>query len=178
MTTRGNCVGKAIQPAIRAHPQHSYINDWIIYAIFARLTLSNNDTIEFDTTFNQETNTIELCLPEGTTAAFNHITGAQRGPNFKRYIDWLIGSDTSGNIESQFKEYQGYKEYTYDGSLLAQIDLYLDNSKANKLFTKTFSYTDGRLVTSYLIKYETNQTTTKTFTYSGGRLINTNTINT
>lgn len=177
---RGNCVGKAIQPSIKPYPQASYINDWIIYAIFARMTLSNNDTVEFDTIFDEQNNTIELCIPSGASDAFNQITGTRRGTNFKKYIDWLIGSDTVGNIEAQFKEHQGYKEFTYDiNNQLSMIDAYFDNTKTDHQFNKTFTYTTGRLTQSVLTKFETSQTSTKTFTYDiNGKLVNSNVVNT
>lgn len=176
---RGNCVSKPIVPSVKQYPQPSYVNDWIIYAIFARLTLSNNDTIEFDTVFNEQTNTIELCVPDEANDIFNQITGTQRGTKFKRYIDWLIGSDTVGDIEAQFKEYQGYKEFTYDGSgQLSAIDAYADNTKTIYQFNKTFTYSTGKLAQSVLIKFETGQTSTKTFIYDvNGKLISSNVIN-
>lgn len=70
------------------------VNDWFLYAVFARLALSNNDTTEFETKYDPKTNTIELIIPDETKPFFDQLTGIQRGPNFKMYIDWLIGSRT------------------------------------------------------------------------------------
>ena len=69
-------------------------NDFFLYALYARIALSNNDVVEFETHYDQKTNTIELTLPEEAKPLFNQITGMQRGPNFKKFIDWLIGSQT------------------------------------------------------------------------------------
>lgn len=91
---RGNCVSKAIVPQVAQHPAHSYVNDIFLHALFARITLSNNDTIEFDTTFDETTGTIELCVPTGGLAIFNQITGLQRGTNLRTFINWLIGSQS------------------------------------------------------------------------------------
>ena len=78
----------------RASDVPPYPNDIFLHALFARLTLSNNETIEFETKFNQATNTIELIVPPDSLQYFNQLTGIQRGPNFKTFINWLIGSET------------------------------------------------------------------------------------
>jgi hypothetical protein len=70
------------------------VNDYFLYALFARLALNNNDTTEFETKYDPSTNTIELIIPDESKQFFDQITGMQRGPNFKLFIDWLIGSKT------------------------------------------------------------------------------------
>jgi hypothetical protein len=68
--------------------------DLFLYALFARIALKDNDNIEFETKFNEDTNTIELIIPPKMLPLLDQITGMQRGPNFKKYIDWLIGSQS------------------------------------------------------------------------------------
>lgn len=67
-------------------------NDFFLYALFARIALTNNKNIEFETKYNKATNTIELIIPSEALPIFNQITGMQQGPNFRCFIDWLIGS--------------------------------------------------------------------------------------
>jgi hypothetical protein len=69
-------------------------NDIFLHALFARMTLSDGKTIEFETKFNATTNTIELDIPTEASALLDQITGIQRGPTFKRFMDWLIGSQS------------------------------------------------------------------------------------
>jgi hypothetical protein len=69
-------------------------NDIFLHALFARITLTNNETIEFETKFNRATNTIELQIEDRHRALFNQLTGIQRGPIFQEFVNWLIGSNT------------------------------------------------------------------------------------
>jgi hypothetical protein len=68
--------------------------DLIIYAVLARFALNNNENIEFETVFDEETQTVELVIPDDHLDIFDQMTGMKRGPNFTTYIDWLIGSQT------------------------------------------------------------------------------------
>lgn len=94
---RGQNAFAKIQPPIAQYPQPSYVNDIFLYALFARITLSNNETIEFETTFDQANGAIDLCIPDGALPIFDQITGMQRGAKFKSFINWLIGSDSLGS---------------------------------------------------------------------------------
>jgi len=71
-----------------------YMNDLFLHALFARLTLSNNENIEFRTVYDPSTNTIELDIPDNALPFLNQIAGIQRGERFKAFINWLIGSET------------------------------------------------------------------------------------
>jgi hypothetical protein len=92
---RGNCVFKKIQttPQTCSLPPVS-INDFFLYAMFARIALSNNKNIEFETKYDKTTNTIELIIPNHALPIFDQLTGMQRGPNMQTFINWLIGSKT------------------------------------------------------------------------------------
>lgn len=98
--TRGNKVFQKVLPLINkkccigAKDGPPEANDIFLHALFARLTLNNNDTIEFETKFNPNTNTIELDLPPEAQHVLDQLTGIQRGPNFQLFINWLIGSQT------------------------------------------------------------------------------------
>lgn len=100
--TRGNSVFATIQPRLMAAPVGGppVANDIFLHALFVRCTLTNNQTIEFQTRFNRETQTVELIIPENMQTLLDQITGLQRGPNMIRFIDWLIGSQslTNANI--------------------------------------------------------------------------------
>lgn len=71
-------------------------NDLFLYALFARFTLVNNETIEFETKFDQRTNTIELKIPPEMYPLLDKLTGIKQGPDFKRYIAWLVGNAGGG----------------------------------------------------------------------------------
>lgn len=75
-------------------PSNPEARDLFLHALFARVALTNNGTLEFQTCFDPETNTIELIIPPEALAIFDEITGMQRGPKFQAYINWLIGSTT------------------------------------------------------------------------------------
>lgn len=71
-----------------------HANDIFLHALFARITLTDGSTVEFETKFNHTTNTIELIIPDKALNLLNQLTGIQRGPNFQTFINWLIGSQT------------------------------------------------------------------------------------
>jgi hypothetical protein len=73
-------------------PLPTSVNDIFMHALFARVTLSNNDVIEFETRYNKDTNTVELIVPSSAFKYFDQLTGMKRGPKLERFIDWLIGS--------------------------------------------------------------------------------------
>lgn len=88
------------QPKTRA-------NDIFVHALFARLALSDNSTIEFSTVYDQSTNTIELDIPDAALPYLDQITGIQRGPRFKQYVDWLIGSKTIAETAAKDADFVG-----------------------------------------------------------------------
>jgi hypothetical protein len=65
---------------------------------------------------------------------------------------------------------KGYAEYTYTSGELTQIDVWEDNTKATKLFTKVFTYTSGDLTEIELTDEVSSLVLTKTFTYVSGEL--------
>lgn len=69
-------------------------NDIFLHALFARITLTNNQVIEFQTKFCPDDNTIELYIPKNSEQLLDQLTGIQRGPVFIKFINWLIGSQT------------------------------------------------------------------------------------
>lgn len=95
MVSRGKSVFSKIQPRTSHCPTVSRVvepNDLILYALLARLTLDDNRIIEFETKFDKKTQTIELQIAEKDLKFFDQMMGMKRGPKFKRFIDWLIGS--------------------------------------------------------------------------------------
>jgi hypothetical protein len=68
------------------------VRDLFLHALFARLAFNDNSIVEFETKYNQQTNTIELQLPDCALPFFDTITGLQQGPRFRAYIDWLVGN--------------------------------------------------------------------------------------
>lgn len=85
---KAKCTPSALPPG---NPE---ARDLFLHALFARIALTNNATIEFQTCYDPETNTIELIVPSEALAIFDEITGMQRGPKFQAYVNWLIGSTT------------------------------------------------------------------------------------
>jgi hypothetical protein len=70
------------------------MRDLFLHALFARLAFNDDDTVEFRTVYDPDTETIELDIPNKALPFLDQITGIQRGENFKTFINWLIGSDT------------------------------------------------------------------------------------
>ncbi|MEM3097455.1 MAG: hypothetical protein QXU32_01880 [Nitrososphaerales archaeon] len=88
-----------IKPAI-AQPgciEPDGVRDLFLYALFARLALSDGSNVEFETKFNPSTNTIELQLPDCAIPFFDKVTGMKQGPRFRQYINWLVGNTEGGS---------------------------------------------------------------------------------
>lgn len=105
---RGNSVFARITPRVVNPPGGNApveANDIFLHALFARITLTNNEVIEFETRYDQETNTIELNIPSHSLPLLDQITGIQRGENFKTFIDWLIGSRTLAQVDTKDKDF-------------------------------------------------------------------------
>lgn len=95
MVSRGKSVFAKVQPKPLCNLDTLKTvepNDIILHALFARLTLTDNRTIEFETKFDKKTQTVELNIAEKDLKFFDQILGMRQGPNFRTFIDWLIGS--------------------------------------------------------------------------------------
>lgn len=116
--SRGNQAFKRIgltpQLTSAQRNNHTDVNDLFLHALFARIALSNNSSIEFQTTYNKESNEIELDIPDESLGIFNQITGMQRGEKFKQYINWLIGSETLPAPAS-----------TYDSGFISNFEIWV-----------------------------------------------------
>lgn len=103
---RGNNVGAKIQSSMEQKSFDSRLNDLFLHALFARLAFKNNENYEFKTRYNPATNIIELDIPDKYLEVLDQITGIQRGPNFQKFVSWLIGSRQfsmqDGDISSKF----------------------------------------------------------------------------
>lgn len=64
-----------------------------------------------------------------------------------------------------------HKEFSYISGNISQIDIWSDPSKIQKLFTKTFAYLDGNLVSIAITNELAEITLTKTLSYANGDLI-------
>lgn len=93
---RGNNVFAKIRPQVLQPRSLEGIKakDLFLYALFARIALTNNENIEFETNYDEDTETIELQIKDEYLPLFDQITGLKKGPNFQKYINWLIGSDS------------------------------------------------------------------------------------
>jgi hypothetical protein len=82
-----------IVPQILSSISNSYtkVKDLFVHALFARVAMNDGRTIEFQTKYDPNTDTIELHIPDDILPVFDEILGMQRGPNFQCYINWLIG---------------------------------------------------------------------------------------
>lgn len=187
--SRGNKASAKIQVAI---PQTSNIdpivNDLFLYALFARLTFTNNDKVEFRTEYSQDTNTIELQIPPNYLQVFDELTGIHQGPNFKAFINWLIGNlqqqidDLEDGLEGSLRydvrqiiSLQGIQQarsnlaigssptLVYDGQGRVESILYLDGS------VKTITYDIDGQVTRVDHIFE-EYTYRKDLTYTDGLL--------
>lgn len=58
-----------------------------------------------------------------------------------------------------------YKELTYVGGDISQIDIWENNTKALKLFTKVITYTTGNITQTVLTDEQNAKTLTKDITY-------------
>lgn len=91
---RGNNVSAKIQSAMQTQTSFdTRLNDLFLHALFARLAFKNNENYEFKTKYHPSTNTIELDIPDKYLDVLDQVTGIQRGPNFKRFMNWMIGSE-------------------------------------------------------------------------------------
>lgn len=68
------------------------VNDLLLHAMFARIALGDDSTVEFETHYDKKSNTVELIVPEKTMRVFDQMLGMKRGPKMQKYIDWLMGS--------------------------------------------------------------------------------------
>lgn len=95
-----------------------HIKDMFLHALFARIAASDNETWEFETTYNTETQCIELDIPEEFMQIIESTT---KGDYFKRYISWLFEGagfwtfDEESNTISPitnvcFSEFAGFDE--------------------------------------------------------------------
>ena len=93
MVWRGNNVfGNAGRPQLPHNPDDNVdARDIILYALFARFALVNNETVEFRAVFDDESKIIELDIPSEILHIFDDLTGYQFGPNARAYLDWLCG---------------------------------------------------------------------------------------
>lgn len=101
-----------------------------LHAVFCRLALTDNRNVELQTVFDKANQTVELVVPPFALDAFDQLTGMQRGPNFRTFIDWLIGTstlivDTSGGLTDQkflgsqlFKVWRCAQPVNYNGTQL------------------------------------------------------------
>ena len=87
----------------------------------------------------------------------------------------ILSSEKSNlEIESAFiaAELTNYKELTYSGSKVINVDIYVDNTKVIKLFSKVLAYTGDKLTSLIITRISDSVSITKTFVYSGSQLIN------
>lgn len=95
MVTRGNNVFGSITSNSFSQFANSFlgVNDIIIHALHLRIALSDGQSIEFQTKYDKETDTVELIIPDNLIEYFNQLTGIYKGQNFEAFINWLIGKD-------------------------------------------------------------------------------------
>ena len=76
-------------------------------------------------------------------------------------------------MEMEFKAAQlyNYKEFGYSGNSLVSLDIYVDETKAVKLFEKTFTYTGNKLTQTYLTRISDGESLVRFFSYTGNNLI-------
>lgn len=195
---RGNKASAKIQVAM---PQTvnvtTTVNDFFLYALFARLTFSDNEKVEFETKYDKATDSIELHIPDKYLDVFDQLTGINQGPKFQKFINWLVGglqsqiddiNDLIGTIGSDgairydqeqnlsLNELQQAKinlrigsepNITYDLSGNVTTIDYVDGSQ------KQFSYNiDGSLARIDHVFTSPAQTYRKDFSYFQGALIN------
>lgn len=91
MSRGSNVFGKILPQLAQQSNIPVGIRDLFLHALFARLALSDNRVIEFETKYNCNTNTIELQIPSDVLPLFDEMMGMQRGPKFQAFIDWLVG---------------------------------------------------------------------------------------
>ncbi len=61
----------------------------------------------------------------------------------------------------------GYTEYVYADNKVTQVNVWEDNLKTNKLYTKDLTYTDDKITQITITDEQTSNSLTKTITYSG-----------
>lgn len=125
---RGNNVSAKIQAVIQSQQVFdTRLNDLFLHALFARLAFKNNENYEFRTKYEPSTNIIELDIPDKYLDVLDQIIGIQRGPKFKTFINWLIGSE---QLQSDSKDINLKYLSTSDINLWYGAS-YLDNNGSN-----------------------------------------------
>lgn len=82
--SRGFSVEQEIVPQQITPPG---IRDFFLHALFARFAFKDNHTEEFKTNFNENSNRIELDIPD---KYLSFIEQVGKDANFERFISWLM----------------------------------------------------------------------------------------
>jgi hypothetical protein len=95
MVQRGNRIFGRLgaPPPAPPNPNDELVfpSDFLLYALFARITLTNQKTIEFRSFYDPEERIIELDIPDEILDIFDELTGYEFGPKARAYLDWLAG---------------------------------------------------------------------------------------
>ena len=95
-------------------------------------------------------------------------------------VQALYTPDEKSNLEldMEFKAAQlsNYKTLAYTGANLTSINVYVDNTLTELLFSKVLSYTGSRLIQTVLTRICDGAIVTKNFTYTGSNLTAVETI--
>lgn len=113
-------------------------------------------------------NTLYITLTDGTKKEFKMPVQYVGGGGY--LIDNSFQNRTE--LEGMFKTAypSSYKEFAYSDGNLSKIELYSNNLKTLKLFTKTITYSDGVLIRIELVDNINAIISTKDFAYLDGNL--------
>lgn len=93
-------VFRPIQPSVDCPTPPASVRDLFLHALFARIALNDNTTIEFRTVYDPATDTIDLDIPDCNVGILDTVTGMQQGPRFRAFIAWLVGGAGGGGSSS------------------------------------------------------------------------------
>lgn len=119
------------------------------------------------------TPTVPNLADKGLTITYDNTNGSQHNAlTFTDHVTSPISFNEPGlnlidlEYKSRIPDY--YKEFSYtaDGDIDA-IDIWKNNTKTTKLFTKAFTYTTGNLTQILITDVVTGETLTKTIAYDG-----------
>ena len=128
-------------------PSLTDINDMYIHALFARIATSAGYTHEFGTTYDPNTNTIEIDVPE---EVLSFIEGVEVKPNIQRFIAWLTSNsqywskyiDSRGDVglKTDFRNIEvssiTYRD-VYDNGTSSEIDWKYGNKQTVTIASTT-----------------------------------------
>lgn len=122
--------------------------------------------MEIDVAIEEKNISVEL-ETKNINVSISQVSGSDAGADLNTLRNRL-------ELEEAYKiaYTTDYKEFTYTGSDITKVEIWEDDTKAVKLFTKDITYTSGNITQTVITDEITGKVLTSTFAYSGGNISN------